>query len=191
MDKEIFYHGSGVLFPEFDLAHALEGDGKVKFGYGVYVTSAYTSAAHYSASNDNWTDHYVYTVEVLSKTDTNYIAFKQSVHPDIVAMTEGKLNLTLPEKPKSDGKEFRKFLVKHFMSQDKSLTTLEGERLASRFLTEIGVDFIEWPYNWKNPTQGSNRAILDDSKIRIVRIDSVKLDDKKKLIPGSEKEVTL
>ena len=61
-------------------------------------------------------------------------------------MTEGKLNLTLPEKPKSDGKEFRKFLVKHFMSQDKSLTTLEGERLASRFLTEIGVDFIEWPY---------------------------------------------
>ena len=191
MDKEIFYHGSGVLFPEFDLAHALEGDGKVKFGYGVYVTSAYTSAAHYSASNENWTDHYVYTVEIPSKTNTNYIAFKQSVHPDIIARAVEKLKLTISEKATCDGKEFRKFLVKHFMSQDKSLTTLEGERLASQFLTEIGVDFIEWPYNWKNPAQGSNRAILDDSKIRIVRIDSVKLDDKKKLIPGSEKEVTL
>ena len=91
MDKEIFYHGSCVLFPKFDLAHALEGDGKVKFGYGVYVTSAYTSAAHYSGSNDDWTDHYVYTVEIPAKTATNHIAFKQYVHPDIVAMTEGKL----------------------------------------------------------------------------------------------------
>ena len=27
----IFYHGSSVLFSKFDLAHALEGDGKVKF----------------------------------------------------------------------------------------------------------------------------------------------------------------
>ena len=191
MDKEIFYHGSGVLFPEFDLAHALEGDGKVKFGYGVYVTSAYTSAAHYSGSNDEWNNHYVYTVEIPLKTDTNYIAFKQSVQPAIVAKANEKLKLNIPEKATCDGKEFRKFLVKHFMSQDKSLTTLEGERLASQFLTEIGVDFIEWPYNWKNPTQGNNRAVLDDSKIRIVRIDSVKIDDKKKLISGSEKEVKL
>ena len=191
MDKEIFYHGSGVLFPEFDLAHALEGDGKVKFGYGAYVTSAYTSAAHYSGSNDEWTDHYVYTVEVPSKTDTNYIAFKQSVQPAIVAKANEKLKLNIPEKATCDGKEFRKFLVKHFMSQDKTLTILDGERLVSEFLASIGVEFIEWPYNWKNPTQGSNRAVLDDSKIRIVRVDSVKLDDKKKLIPGSEKEVKL
>lgn len=191
MDKEIFYHGSGVLFPKFDLAHALEGDGKVKFGYGVYVTSAYTSAAHYSGSNDEWSDHYVYTIEIPAKTATNYIAFKQHVHPAIVATTERKLGLTLPEKAINDGKEFRKFLVKQFMSSDKTLATLDGERLASQFLTEIGVDFIEWPYNWKNPAQGSNRAILNDSKIKIVRIDSVKLDEKKKLIPGSEKEVKL
>ena len=37
-NKEIFYHGSGVLFDSFDLEHALEGDGNVKFGYGIYVT---------------------------------------------------------------------------------------------------------------------------------------------------------
>ena len=29
----IFYHGRSVLFDSFDLAHALEGDGKAKFGY--------------------------------------------------------------------------------------------------------------------------------------------------------------
>lgn len=57
MDKQddIFYHGSHVLFDEFDLSHALEGDGKVKFGYGVYVTSSYNSAAHYSGADpDAW-----------------------------------------------------------------------------------------------------------------------------------------
>ena len=60
---EIFYHGSSVLFKKFDLSHALEGDGKVKFGYGVYVTEKYTSAAHYAFNekrpeNDSY---YVYT----------------------------------------------------------------------------------------------------------------------------------
>lgn len=45
---ETFYHGSSVLFKEFDLTHALEGDGKVKIGYGVYLTSRYERAAHYA-----------------------------------------------------------------------------------------------------------------------------------------------
>ena len=36
----IFYHGSSILFPKFDLSHALEGDGKVKFGYSVYLTGS-------------------------------------------------------------------------------------------------------------------------------------------------------
>ena len=47
----IYYHGSSVLFPEFDLSHVLEGDGKVKFGFGVYLTSSFRSAAHYSGAN--------------------------------------------------------------------------------------------------------------------------------------------
>ena len=42
----IFYHGSSVLFPKFDLSH-VEGDGKVKFGYGVYLTSSFKSVANY------------------------------------------------------------------------------------------------------------------------------------------------
>ena len=61
---EKFYHGSSVLFKEFDLCHALVGDGKVMFGYGVYVTSSYRSAAHYAGANKNASKHYVYMVEV-------------------------------------------------------------------------------------------------------------------------------
>jgi hypothetical protein len=62
---------------------------------------------------------------------------------------------------------------------------LEGERAAAAFLLSIGVEMIEWPYNWKNPSLGTNRAILDDTKVKILKVDSVMLDDKKKLIVGS------
>lgn len=192
MNNEIFYHGSGLLFPSFDLSHALEGDGKVKFGYGVYVTSAYSSAAHYSGSNDGWDNHYVYTVEIPAKTDDNYIAFKEPVNPIIISKTENELHFSLPDKAKEDGKEFRKFLAKRFTPKeisDKKVALLEGERQASRFLLSIGVEFIEWPYNWKNQALGKNRAVLDDKKVRIVRVDSVSLDEKKKLIPDSIRQI--
>ena len=184
MNMETYYHGSHALFDRFDLDHALEGDGKVKFGYGVYVTSKYTSAAHYSGANPNSTDHYVYTVEIPERTATNCIAFKEPVHPTILAATEARLGESVPEKYLQDaGKEFRKFLAMKLTGQKK--VTLEGEKAATAFLLSIGVELIEWPYNWKNPALGTNRAVLDDSMVRIVRIDSIKLDDKKKLIEDS------
>ena len=48
---EQFYHGSSILFNQFDLSHALEGDGKVKFGFGVYVTSHYRLFAGCTSDN--------------------------------------------------------------------------------------------------------------------------------------------
>ena len=66
-----YYHGSHRLFDKFDLSHALEGDEKVKFGFGVYVTSKYESAVHYSASNKSATEHYVYSLELPEKTEQN------------------------------------------------------------------------------------------------------------------------
>ena len=188
MNSEIFYHGSHALFDLFDLSHALEGDGKVKFGYGVYVTSKYSSAAHYSAANPSATDHYVYTVEIPMKTATNYIAFKEPVHPAIVAAVQEKLGETIPEKVLQDaGKEFRKYLAVKLTGQKK--VTLEGEKAARDFLLSIGVELIEWPYNWKNPALGTNRAVLDDAKVSIVQVDKIQVDEKKKLIEDSIQKV--
>ena len=70
---EIFYHGSSVLFVRFDLSHVLEGDGKVKFGYGVYLTSSFKSAAHYSGANKSATTNFVLLVS--AKTFKPYLAF--------------------------------------------------------------------------------------------------------------------
>ena len=74
LNIQIFYHGSSVLFQKFDLSHVLEGDGKVKFGYGVYLTSSFKSAAHYSETKSRpATNHYVYTVLIPDFTDDNHI----------------------------------------------------------------------------------------------------------------------
>ena len=182
---QTFYHGSSVLFTKFDLAHALEGDGKVKFGYGVYVTSSYRSAAHYAGANPAATQYYVYTVEVPDMKEDNHIAFKQPINPIIISKAEEKLSVSIPEKFVLDGKDFRKYLAKKLTGK----VDLEGEKAASTFLVSIGVDFIVWPYNWKNPAMGTNIAILDDRNIKIVCIDQVELDAKKQLVEGSQKPV--
>ena len=184
---ETFYHGTFRLFNKFNLAHVLEGDGKVKFGYGVYVTSKFTTAAHYAGANPEASAHYVYTVEIPEQKEDNFIAFKQPVHPAILQRTEAKLGEPIPEKFTQDGKDFRKYLAKKL----KGTLDLASEKAASEFLDSIGVDFIVWPYNWKNPSLGTNRAVLNDQKVRIIRIDQVELDSKKKLVPGSETNVPL
>lgn len=142
---EIFYHGSSVLFDRFDLSHVLEGDGKVKFGYGVYLTSSFKSAAHYSGANKSATTHFVYTVEIPELTDDNHIDFKQPVHLDIVKRAEQKLGHTIPQKFTLDGKDFRKYLAKILGGG----SDVRSEKLASEFLNCIGVEFITWPYSWK------------------------------------------
>lgn len=206
--EEVYYHGSSKLFDRFDLSHALEGDGKIKFGYGVYVTSKYSSAAHYSASNKNAVTHYVYTVAIPEKTDDNWIAFKQPVHPAIVARTNARMagmpdGKSVPEKVMSDGKDFRIWLgvtlkpaasvidkkTADLTKEEKTLIKLTQEKAASDFLRSVGVDFIEWPYNWKRPEDGSNRAILDDGKVKILKIETVELDGNGKLVEGSQKPV--
>lgn len=166
---QTFYHGSHKLFDKFDLSHALEGDGKVKFGFGVYVTSKYESAVHYSASNKSATEHYVYTLELPEKTGQNYIAFKQPVNPSILAKAEKQLGHSVPAKCIEDGKDFRKYLAKELTGS----VDVEGEKAASKFLVSVGVIFICWPYSWKNPSLGENMAVLDESVIRIVKVEKV------------------
>ena len=128
----------------FDLAHALEGDGKVKFGYGVYVSSHCRSAAHYAGANPAAEHCYVYTVEVPEKKGDNYIAFKQSVHPFIISRAVERLGEAIPDQFITDGKEFRKFLAQKLTGK----VDLEGEKAASAFLLGIGVDFIVWPTSY-------------------------------------------
>lgn len=194
----ISFHGSSVLFDSFDLSHALEGDGKAKFGYGVYVAGTYESAAHYAFNKkrpEN-TDYYVYIVEVPDYNEDNCLSLlkEQPVAESIVRRAEEKLGEAIPAEAKVEGKFFRKYLANRVTGNTKSVNKMidkamvEGEMAASAFLKEIGVELIRWPHSWTNPEGEMNLAVLDEAKARIVKIEKVELDpEKHQLIPGSEK----
>lgn len=200
---EIFYHGSPRLFTKFNLDYALEGQGKVKFGYGVYVTSSFASAANYSKSAD-WEaaeeNHYVYTVEVVNKKAGNYISFVEQVSPLIISKAEDLLQDKIPEIYTLNGNLFRKYLgmklsadktviekLKAVSDPDKARLKvgIKEERAASDFLYKIGVRMIEWPFTWKDGETRTNRAILKADSVKIIRIEEVILDAKGKYVNGS------
>ena len=192
-----FYHGSSAEpFDKFSLEHALEGDGKVKFGWGVYVTEKYTTAAHYAFNKHRPEnrDFYVYTVEIPDRSDDNCLSLLKGVPvtDSIVKRVEAKLGTTIPAEAKVEGIPFRKFLANKLSGLDLPVkkmidkATVAGEKAASELLSSVGVDLIEWPYNWQKPQAEKNMAILDDKKVRIVRIEKVELDPKgHQLIEGS------
>lgn len=195
-----YYHGSSVLFDSFDLAHALEGDGKAKFGYGVYVAGTYASAAHYAFNKKRPEnrDYYVYTVEIPDRTEDNCLPLLKQVPvpASIVSRTEAKLGEALPAEAKAEGIPFRKYLANKLTGVDKSVkqmtgsATVEGEKTAAAFLRSIGVELIEWPHSWTSPDGEKNMAVLDDAQVRITKIEKVDLDEKgHQLIPGSQQRI--
>ena len=193
-----FYHGSSAEpFDRFSLDHALEGDGKVKFGWGVYVTEKYSTAAHYAFNKHRPEnkDFYVYTVEIPDRTPDNCLSLLKGVPvaESIVNRVEAKLGETIPAEAKVEGIPFRKYLANKLTGEDKPVkkmidkATVEGEKAASELLSSLGVDLIEWPYNWQKPEAEKNMAVLDDRNVRIVRLEKVELDPKcHQLIEGSK-----
>jgi len=196
------YHGSSRLFEKFDLSHSGEGDGKNKFGYGIYTTDRFVRAAHYSFNKhrpvEEQINHYVYTVEIPDMTDDNcYKQFKDGpVSQAIVKKCEAKLGIAIPQEAIDDSFSFRKYIANTLLGVKATTkkmidnTTDAGNKLASEFLRSIGFDMIVWPIVWKEKDNSDkDYAILDDSKIRILSIDKVELDSKNQLIPGSEQRI--
>ena len=197
---ETFYHGTSVLFKQFDITHALEGDGKAKFGFGTYVTEANTSAAHYAYNKKRPEnkDYYVYTLEIPDMTDDNHLFSVRPVHPSIIERTEKALGEQIPTEAQAVGKLFRKYVGNRLIGKEGTVKKLIGsadldaEKAASKFFSEIGLEYFAWPQAQTIPDGLTNRVVLNINKIRIVRIDKVELDPKKfQLVEGSEKEIPL
>ena len=187
----IAYHGSAALFSRFDPVHLLEGDGKFKFGVGAYLTSRYTTAAHYSGASGN-PEHYVYTVDIPELTDVNHLTSLKPVHPEIVAKAEQLLGEPIPQEARQSGKFFRKYIGNTLIGAGKTLkqrigsASLEAEKAVSAFLPRIGVVLLVWPTAQTKPEAGNNYALLDYDAFHILQVDKVELDAKDQLIEGSQ-----
>lgn len=192
----IVYHGSSALFDRFDQSHAGEGTGYGKYGWGVYVTERYATAAHYSSKrkSEGKNTFYVYTFEIPDSNPNNCLSLlkRVPVSKSIIERTEKKLGETVPEEVTVEGIPFRKWLANKLIGNIKSLgqmtkkSTIEGEQAASEFLLGIGVELIEWPVDWNKPEGEKNLTVLSDSKVRILRIEKVELDKKDQLIEGTQ-----
>lgn len=197
---EIFYHGTCYLFDKFSLSFLGEGEGKSKFGHGIYITSSYKTAALYAskAAKANGKECcYIYTVEVPQITADNHIFSCKPVDCDIILRVENTIGEVIPDEVKSAGKLFRKYLGNLLTGQRATVKKMMGkadavaENAVSEFLNKIGVVYLAWPQAQTNPDGDTNRAVLNENDIRIVKIEQVEVDEKNRLIEGSGKEVCI
>lgn len=192
---EIFYHGTCNLFEKFSLSFLGSGEGKSKFGHGIYITSSYKTAALYAAkaAKANGNDScYVYTVEVPLLTDDNHIFSCKPVNADVAQRAEKAIGEAIPDEVKSAGKLFRKYLgnlltgqritIKKMMSKADAA----AENAVSEFLNKIGIVYLAWPQSQTKPDGDTNRAVLNENDIKIIKIEQVECDTNNKLIQGSE-----
>ena len=192
-----FYHGTSVLFKQFDNDHALEGDGKIKHGAGIYLTTGYKRAAHYSGKRPGATDYYVYTVEIPDLTPDNCIEFKEAVSPSIIQRAEKELEESIPQEVTADGKLFRKHIAMQLAGKKKNeKLTVDDEIAAADFLVKIGVIFNKVPFIWKKPVIHYDVIVMKTDVMHIIGIKKVDLaidkrTKKLELVEGSEIEIPL
>ena len=195
---EILYHGSCYLFDKFSLAFLGAGEGKSKFGHGIYITSSYKTAALYAAKAAKANGKeccYVYTVDVPMLTDDNHIFSCKPVNTDVVQRTEDAIGEVIPDEVKSAGKLFRKYLgnllTGQYTTVKKMMSTADtvAENTVSKFLNKIGVVYFAWPQSQTKLDGDTNRAVLNVDNIRIVKIEQVEVDEKNRLIDGSIKYI--
>lgn len=192
---EVFYHGTCRLFDSFDPNRLGSGEGKSKFGHGIYITSSYETAALYASkvAKCHGSDcKYVYTLEVPDLTDNNHVFSCKPVNPIVAERLQTALGETIPEEAKSLGKFFRKYIGNVLIGNRKTIkqmtgsTSSEAEDAVTKFLNENGVIFLAWPQAQTKPDGDTNRAVLNAECIKILKIEQVQTNDKNKLIKGSE-----
>jgi hypothetical protein len=192
---EVFYHGTCRLFDSFDPDRLGSGEGKSKYGHGIYITSSYATAALYAskAAKNNGVDTiYVYTIEVPDLTEDNHVFSCKPVNPKVAAAIEAALGQDIPEEAKAAGKFFRKYvgnaLVGNVAAVKKMIgsASSEAENAVANFFNENGIIYLAWPQAQTKPDGDTNRAVLNAECIKILKIEQVHTDAKNKLIKGSE-----
>lgn len=162
-----FYHGTSKLFGEFRPLETIgTGEGKSKFGWGVYLTSAFSTAVLYSGKGPGReaADHYIYSVDIPDP-DTHpekYFVLHKPVPEDIASLATSEVG------PISDdalgwGHEFRKELetklfVKEYGRKPKSAEGGVAQKLAADWFYSHGIIGLIWPHGgW--PKRGEAKLV--------------------------------
>ena len=197
---ETLYHGTCYLFDKFSLSFLGSGEGKSKFGHGIYITSSYKTAALYAskAAKANGKECcYVYTIEVPMLNNDNHIFSCKAINASVVDRIEKVIGEAIPNEVKSAGKYFRKYLGNLLIGQRTTVKKMmakadaTAENAVSQFLNSVDVIYLAWPQSQAKPDGETNRALLNEKEIKILKIEQVECDDKNELIEDSKKLIQL
>ena len=197
---ETLYHGTCYLFDKFSLSFLGSGEGKSKFGHGIYITSSYKTAALYAskAAKANGKECcYVYTIEVPMLNNDNHIFSCKAINASVVDRVEKVIGEAIPDEVKRAGKYFRKYLGNLLIGQRATVKQMmakadaTAENAVSQFLNSVGVIYLAWPQSQAKPDGETNRALLNEKEIKILKIEQVECDDKNELIEDSKKLIQL
>ena len=130
-------------------------------------------------------------------TEDNHIFSCKTVNASVVDRVEKVIGEAVPDEVKSVGKYFRKYLgnlltgQRSIVKKMKSKADTTAENAVSQFLNSVGVIYLAWPQSQTKPDGETNRALLNEKEIKILKIEQVGCDDKNKLIEDSKKLIQL
>ena len=128
-------------------------------------------------------------------TENNHIFSCKPVNQEVINRVEKEIGQTIPEEVKSAGKLFRKYLGNLLTGQLGTIKKMMGkadsvaEKTVSQFLNSVDIVYLAWPQSQTKPEGDTNRAVLNEEDIRIIKIEQVEVDEKNKLIENSVKLV--
>ena len=128
-------------------------------------------------------------------TENNHIFSCKPVNQEVINRVEKEIGQTIPEEVKSVGKLFRKYLGNLLTGQLGTIKKMMGkadsvaEKAVSQFLNSVDIVYLAWPQSQTKPEGDTNRAVLNEEDIRIIKIEQVEVDEKNKLIEKSVKLV--
>ena len=128
-------------------------------------------------------------------TENNHIFSCKPVNQEVINRVEKEIGQTIPEEVKSAGKLFRKYLGNLLTGQLGTMKKMMGkadsvaEKTVSQFLNSVDIVYLAWPQSQTKPEGDTNRAVLNEEDIRIIKIEQVEVDEKNKLIEKSVKLV--
>lgn len=128
-------------------------------------------------------------------TDDNHIFSCKPVNADVAQRAEKAIGEAIPDEVKSAGKLFRKYLGNLLTGQRTTVKKMmakadaAAENAVSQFLNSVGVIYLAWPQSQTKPDGETNRAVLNENDIRIVKVEQVEVDDNNKLVEGSAIEI--
>lgn len=174
----IAYHGSNILFDSFDDNHTLSGIGRMKFGWGTYISEKESTCIHYATKDadkrSNPDDNFVYKVQIPDKTPDTYIEWDVPVTDEIVNQVNEVLPIQLPIGIK--GGELYKSVEKLF--GDTGACQME----TSHLLSSLGIIGMAYPRNWKASLEKRigdyNFVIFNPKNIRIISVTQYSSDKK-------------